>query len=149
MTKDKKSKKELPVVVCGVEGCQYQTRYKTNLKAHKEALHNIIVGVIHRCDFAGCSFTSVLATKLRYHQASVHRIEALLFPCVYPDCGYKANQKRFLTQHVESNHCDHSNGFKCETAGVCQYIGRTPSNLKYHMKKHKELPNWVGNLTWK
>jgi hypothetical protein len=149
-TNENKPKKELPVVVCGVEGCQYQSRYKGNLKLHKVALHNIIVGVIHRCDFAGCSFTSGLTKKIWVHKASVHRIGVILFPCVYPGCGYKGSEKRSLRLHVESNHCDNpSNGFKCETAGGCQYIGRTPANLRYHMKKHKELPNWVGNLNWK
>ena len=147
-TKEKKPKKELPVVVCGVDGCQYHTRIKGDMKSHKVAIHNIIVGVVHRCDFVGCSFTSGLTQALRCHKASVHRIEALLFPCVYPGCGYKGTTKYGLTLHVESNHCDPGYGFKCETAGGCQYLGRTPASLKYHMKKHKELPNWVGNLTW-
>jgi hypothetical protein len=76
--------------LCGVDGCEFQTKQKSNLKAHQASVHGI--GDVdaeelmrkrrerearqpaQRCGVDGCEFQTKHKNNFQRHQACVHGI---------------------------------------------------------------------------
>jgi hypothetical protein len=77
-----------PVQRCGVDGCEFQTKQKSNLKKHQARMHGIgdvdaeelrrkkrewqARQPVQRCGVDGCEFQTKHKSRLALHQARVH-----------------------------------------------------------------------------
>ena len=75
--------------------CQFSTKNKSNLKAHRNAKH---LGVKYPCD--KCDYKASYSNHLRQHKRVKH--EGVNFPC--DQCTFQTSQKSKLKLHVREKH---------------------------------------------
>jgi hypothetical protein len=79
-----------PVQRCGVDGCEYQAKQKSNLKSHQARVHGIgdfdaeelrrkdreygARRPVQRCGIDGCEYQSNQTGTMNRHQACMHGI---------------------------------------------------------------------------
>ena len=77
--------------------CQFSTKNKSNLKAHRNAKH---LGVKYPCD--QCDYKASYSNHLRQHKRVKH--EGVHFPCDL--CLFTTSQKSKLKLHMREKHCE-------------------------------------------
>ena len=75
--------------------CEYSATQKQNLKKHKEIKHE---GVLYPCD--QCDYIASLEINLKQHKASVH--EGIRYPCDM--CNFTFTQTQSLHKHKRTKH---------------------------------------------
>ena len=77
------------------DNCQFSTKNKSNLKAHRNAKH---LGVKYPCD--QCDYKASYSNHLRQHKRVKH--EGVHFPCSL--CLFTTSQKSKLKLHIREKH---------------------------------------------
>jgi hypothetical protein len=88
--KERESRARQPAQRCGVDGCEFQTKIKADLKQHQASVHGIgdvdaeelrrkqreraARQPVQRCGVDGCEFQTKQKGHLKEHQARVHGI---------------------------------------------------------------------------
>jgi len=98
--------------------CDYTSRQKWNLKAHKESQHD---GVRYYCNL--CDHSASTLRYLQTHKESRH--EGKKYPC--DECDYAATQPGNLKLHKRSKHDGIT--YPCDQ---CDYLAVCVANLKRH-----------------
>ena len=94
----------MPIHICGVNGCQYETKRTDRLKMHKMSKHKIGV-VYHQCDVPGCQYKAKQKGTLKTHKAGVHDIGKVVYhPCDVSGCQFKTKTKSYIKHHETQRH---------------------------------------------
>ena len=84
---------------CGVGGCAFKCKYRSDLKVHKAHVHGIDVKWF-KCD--QCDHKSKQNGDLKQHKAHIHGIDVKWFKC--DKCEYKCKQNGDLKRHKAFKH---------------------------------------------
>jgi hypothetical protein len=82
--KQRERNSRLPTQVCGIDGCEYQTKYTKSIRKHHVAVHGIggpeALEELERklptqyCGIDGCEYQTKYTSNLRKHHVTVHGI---------------------------------------------------------------------------
>jgi len=84
--------------ICGEEGCDYKSKWKHALKAHKANIHDLDV-TYYLCGVTDCRYKAKTASTLKTHEAAVHDIDVTYYLCGVNACEYKAKEASNLKKH--------------------------------------------------
>jgi len=119
---------------CGYNGCQYGTKWKSHVKAHRANVH--LIGV-KWFPCADCGFQAKEQSKLKKHRAFKHGVDVMWFTCDIKGCDYKAKQKGNLKMHLADRH---GRGLKWYNCSECDYKAKRFDNLRAHKKRmHRKM----------
>jgi len=117
-------------LVCGVEGCEYTTDFKSNMTRHKAGIHDI--GVIWKyCDVDGCEYKCKHKTHLNTHKANKHNIGVVWKYCDADGCEDKFKNESALKRHKANRHNIGVVWTKCDVDG-CEYQCKEKGSLNTH-----------------
>ena len=127
--------RDLPLLVCEVKGCQYQTKSTQSFNAHKRS--HILP---FECDICHKKFSRKYTFEDHKHRHS----EDKPFKCKHCSKGFPT--KRSLRRHTESLHKPKT--ILCDVKGCGKYFANT-YDLETHEKTHKDKPKnylceWPG-----
>ena len=123
----KQSVESTQILPC--EKCDYSSVYPSNLKRHKNNVHDSENAKVFTCK--KCDYSSKSTSGLKRHKSNVHDSEsANVFSC--EKCVYSCKLEFNLKRHKNTVHDSKSEkAFTCEK---CVYS----SNFKYDLKRHIE-----------
>jgi hypothetical protein len=129
-----------PVQRCGVDGCDFQTKRKVNLKRHQARMHGIgdvdaeelrrkhreylARQPVQRCGVDGCDFQNKYKHVLKQHQARVHGIGDVEAVEELMRKQAKAARERMARLPVQ----------RCGVDG-CEFQTKRTSDLKQHQSR--------------
>ena len=123
---------------CDIEGCDYKSKHKSDLKRHKANVHDIGV-TWHQCDIENCHYKCKQKCDLKRHKADVHDIDVTWHHCDIEDCDYKCKRKSNLKQHKADVHDIGVTWYQCDIER-CDY----KCKRKGHLKQHKAHVHDIG-----
>ena len=92
-----------------MSGCEYKTKQKGGVKAHKRDKHDI--GLIwYHCDIEGCTYRGKQRSSVKSHKKYKHDIGVVWYPCDFQGCSYKAKQASTLKAHKDQMHLGKKRG---------------------------------------
>lgn len=94
---------------CKFPDCEFQTKYKNNLKNHESYIHDINVKWF-KCRCIDCSYKFKKINHLNRHYSVVHDINVIWYKCKH--CSYESKRKDATMKHEEIIHDIGKN--KCE-----------------------------------
>lgn len=116
---------------CPVEGCDFWSKYKANLKRHMVALHDQCQ-VWYVCQELGCGYRAKRKCHLKGHLASVHGKGLIWYRCGEPGCDYKAKRNSDLAAHHSVVHDKHVTWYSCPHPG-CKCRAKSKASIRRHM----------------
>ena len=66
------------MLVCGEEGSEYESKWKSVVKRHKAGIHDIDV-TYYLCNADGCEYKAKAAADLKRHKAAIHDIDVTYY----------------------------------------------------------------------
>ena len=122
----KQSAESTQILPC--EKCDYSSEFPSNLKRHKNNVHNSENAKVFTCK--KCDYSSKNRSGLKRHKNNVHDSEnAEVFTC--EKCDYSSKSRGGLKRHKNNVHdSENANVFTCEK---CVYS----SKLEFNLKRHK------------
>ena len=126
--------------ICRVDGCKYTTEDTSNLRQHRQNIHNI--GVIWcYCTQPGCDKRFKQKHVLQNHLFSIHNVGKSTrrgsVSCT--TCKRKFQSKYALKEHVLINHTpeEEVNWFHCTVPGCNMKFRKNAYLLRHYRRKHK------------
>ena len=126
--------------ICRVDGCKYTTEDTSNLRQHRQNIHNI--GVIWcYCTQPGCDKRFKQKHVLQNHLFSIHNVGKSTrrgsVSCT--TCKRKFQSKYALKEHVLINHTpeEEVNWFHCTVSGCNMKFRKNAYLLRHYRRKHK------------
>lgn len=116
--------------------CQFSTKNKSNLKAHRNAKH---LGVKYPCD--QCDYKASYSNHLRQHKRVKH--EGVNFPC--DQCSFQTSQKSKLKLHLREKHGRTFENITNPTSQDCSLVTKIPSSST-SVILHKDLDLPTGAI---
>ena len=137
----KTKKRKFPkTMVCRVDGCRYTTEDTSNLRQHRQNIHNI--GVIWcYCTQPGCNKRFKQKHVLQNHLFSIHNIgKSTRRGTVFcTTCDRRFQSKYALKEHILINHTpdDEVDWFHCTVVGCNLKFRKNAYLLRHYRRKHK------------
>ncbi|WP_252178857.1 C2H2-type zinc finger protein [Endozoicomonas sp. 4G] len=135
--------KKTKVHQCDHEGCNYNTRWASYLKRHKQThLPANQRLTAFQCDNDGCNYSTNHAGNLKRHKQThlpvdQRPIRTKVHQCDHEGCNYRTDHRGSLKKHKRTHLPDDQRlwAYRCDHKG-CNYSTDYGSNLKRHIQTH-------------